>query len=504
MRNAGENASDFWNNTKDKKPEVAIFLFFVLVWWYALKLVLWTFPRRFPKAAIWFWVTVLLVLPLLHSNYPITAVIPVAVGIYAQIKLQKVIANRRMLKGYLLEVASLMDAKLGTEFMANHLRVSSTAKEGVLQLSIRTPRHFTDDQMLATMPIVAAGLQLVRVSPLNINARQGNLDVLLLGVDPLTEDLDPVKAGVLNLTEQEQNNVFHWLDVGTTELGDPLQIPMFLKEGGAVRALHSGLSGAGKSSIIRQQLLWAVNNPNIDVGIIDGKGDQFTWFKNGADRYIKGQYGKEAFLDFLTWLESERDRRGLVMGASKLVNFHRQSDSWNPTDDGNELLVVWDELSPVLGHFTTSKEKAEIQDRLYGILSVARSLGMAFILSSQTFPSYMLETRIRDLCFDLGVGYKQPEQDAKYIGFTSLDLARPDLIRGVMVESGRLSCAGQFAVRGLSTPGYGKSYYISAEQIVNALPAPPEPSEEAPFVELDALEPVPSLSLVKAGSSADS
>ena len=370
-------------------------------------------------------------------------------------------ARRRLLK---VMGATLYKPEDGLN-ASRALKVRNGKFVGTVRAEISTPLGRSDDDVMSMLKSVESALRLERSITIDDDPRKGVVSVLLCFVSPLDNDLDSSTAPILHLTPEEVSDPYHWLPVGIDEEGKPFEFPLFLKEGGSVRNLTSGMSGAGKGSIVKQQLLQATLNPKIDVVIVDGKGSEFHEFESHANKYASDKVG---FFEVLRYLEDEVRRRSLKLKLNKLQGKKRTSSSWNSEDDGNFLVWVWDELGIILAGLS-SKEQLEVQQRLYGVLSVARSLGIAAILSSQTFRSDLLDTKIRDNCFDLLVGFRvQTLQESTYIGFSNLDRIRPDLIGGKLLKEGKSSTAGQFASKGIRN-SYGKSYNLTDEQIRTAL-----------------------------------
>ena len=341
------------------------------------------------------------------------------------------------------------------------IKVKRTPMKAVFRLNLKTPIGRSDKDVMSLMPDIEASLRLQKVIEIDDDPRAGVVSVMLCFVSPLDADLDGSEAQVLNMTVKQKDDPFHWLSVGVDATGHPFELPLFLEEGGSVRQLTSGMSGSGKSSIVRQQLLQATLNKHVDVVIVDGKGSEFADFEQHVEMYARS---KAEFFDVLRFLEAEVKRRGEVLRHNKLTQSYRLSNSWSHRDDGNFLLWVWDELGVILAGLTT-KEAIEVQTRLYGVLSVARSLGIATILSSQTFRADLLDTKTRDNCFDVVIGFRTTSpQESQYLGFTLDDDIRPDKIRGNYLKSGRTDSVGQFATRGIRNT-YGKSYFITDSQI---------------------------------------
>lgn len=338
---------------------------------------------------------------------------------------------------------------------------------GIYEAHFTVPEGMTDNEfMRLVVPEFEAALHFVRVVPLDLDARAGFVSVLFCESNPLDSDLVSADAPVLNMTKEELNNPYAWLGVGIDSLARPFEIPMFLEEGGSVRMLTAGASGSGKSSIVRQKLLFAVQNPFIDVFIMDGKGSEFGLFREYVQSY---ETTLDGCMTQLEMLEAEVSRRAEILSYNKETQTERFSSSWNPQDDGQLLYWLWDELGAVMGRINTAAEKKKMFDRIYGITSIARSLGIAVEFSSQTFKADLLETRTRDNCFDVKLSFKQETlQEAMYIGFDSDDTVRPDLISGQLLRSGRWSSVGQFATKGLGST-FGKSFYITDSQIKAAL-----------------------------------
>lgn len=345
------------------------------------------------------------------------------------------------------------------------VKVKRTRMKGVFHLKLKTPIGRSDKDVMSLMPDIAAALRLQTILELDDDPRAGVVVVVLGLISPLDTDLDGSQAQVLNLTPYERTDPYLWLEVGVDAGGHPFSVPLFLEEGGSVRSLHAGTSGAGKSSIVRQQLLQATLNPFIDVVVVDGKGSEFGDFEPHISMYATN---KVQFFDVLRFLEDEVKRRGQVLNENKRQAWERFSNSWNNHDDGNFLLFVWDEIGVILAGLPM-KETIEVQSRLYGVFSVARSLGISVILSSQTFRSDILDTKTRDNCFDLAIGFKtNSPQESNYLGFSLEDDIRPDKIAGKLLKTGRTSSVGQFASRGVRN-AYGKSFFITDNQIREAL-----------------------------------
>jgi hypothetical protein len=352
---------------------------------------------------------------------------------------------------------------------ASYYSVSQNAP-GIFQLDVVLPLGWTDEQFMhVAPPILKSGLHLLNVVPLDLDARGGFVTLLLCELSPLDAHLESADAPVLNMTKEQMHDPYYWLPVGIDANAQVFEMPMFLKEGGAIRQLVSGESGAGKSSIIGQQILQASLNPYIDVFITDGKGSEFGMFEPYAVSFVSQPRDKtKGIFAQLEQLETEVARRAQVLAANKASQTERFSTAWNAYDDGNLLLWALDEIG-IIGNGMDKKSYELFQDKLYSILSVGRSLGIAAIFSSQTWKSDLLKTQTRDNCFDVSTGFKLNSLvDSGYLGFDSSDSVRPDLIPGRLLKSGRWSSVGQFAIRGLRQT-YGKSFFVNDAQIKAAL-----------------------------------
>lgn len=341
--------------------------------------------------------------------------------------------------------------------------ITETPMAGVWKVDLETPLGQADEDIIKILPKFRAGLKLSDTILLaDENPYDGVVSVLFCESNPLETVLDSAAAPVLHMAPTEKNNPYHWLPIGVDAHGGDYEVPLFLEEGGSVRQLCAGMSGSGKSSIVRQQLLQGVLNPHIDVAIFDGKGSEFGLFEPYVQAF--GRTPTE-FWKQLRYLEDEISRRGKVLNDNKMLQNDRVSQSWNPADDGNFLLWVWDEIGVTMAGFD-NKQRFEAQTRLYGILSVARSLGVAAVLSSQTFKSDLLSTQIRDNCFDVSLGYKMnSNQEAAYIGFDVSDDISPANIRGKIMKSGKSATVGTFAMKGIDRDAFGRSYFITDKQI---------------------------------------
>jgi hypothetical protein len=351
-----------------------------------------------------------------------------------------------------------------------YVRVSRTEMLNVYKADFFTPMGQPDKAVLDVMPVFTSGLMLSSYIHLpDENPNDGVVSLLLCRRDPLLSVLDSSKAPVLHLTEEEKRNPFHWLPIGVDAMGSGFEVPLFLEEGGSVRQMCAGASGSGKSSIIKQQLLQAILCPSIEVIIMDGKQSEFGLFEPYADKF--GRSVKD-FWAQLNYLKSEIDRRGKVLNQNKLTQEDRFSLSWNHIDDGPFIVWFWDELGAVLNSMKGA-EKQEAYEKLYAVLSVARSLGIGAVFSSQTFKTTILPSDIRDNTFDLALSFKvNTPQEASYLGFEPGEEVNPSKIGGRMLKSGRFSTVGTFATVGLAN-AFGRSYYVSDRQLRHALKSAP-------------------------------
>ncbi len=426
---------------------------------------------RYPLYLLTFY-TVLLIWPAIENGQFGVALVLSIPTMLAWRFLREPLARFQYRRNYRNWIISVMEETLWKEVKAKQfVKVSRTDMAGVMRVELSTPNGQDDDAVLKQLPKFRSALRLADTIVLaDENPYDGVVSVLFCQVSPLETVLDGASAPVLHLSEAEKRNAFQWLPIGVDANGSPYEVPLFLEEGGSVRQLCAGMSGSGKSSIVRQQLLQAALNPNIDVAIFDGKGSEFGLF----EPYVQS-FGRDTkdFWNQLRFLEAEVTRRGQVLNENKLTQTDRVSQSWNPTDDGNYLLWVWDEIGATMAGFDT-KDRHEAMTKIYGILSVARSLGIGAILSSQTFKSDLLTTQIRDNCFDISLGFKMNSaQEASYIGFDPADEVTPANIKGKILKSGRSATVGTFAMKGIDRNAYGRSYFISDKQIKAALAAVP-------------------------------
>jgi hypothetical protein len=454
---------------KTMSPWVSIFLLSLVPIYYISKGLLYLHRLR-PLWTLAFYSGIFALLALVNGDWFI-GLIWVAVPVLAFRYLAKPLAKYKEKKMFRKTVIALMEETLWNPEewkVKTFVKISDTPMSGVMRVDFTTPMGQPDEAVLKVLPIFSAGLQLQSIVPLpDENAFDGVVSVLMCRTSPLETVLDGSKAPVLHLGA-DVGDPFHWLPVGVDANGSAYEVPLFLQEGGAVRQLCAGMSGSGKSSIVRQQLVQAVLNPKIDVAITDGKGSEFGLFAPYVQSFTRNPNAKEFFAQ-LRWLEEERDRRAEILNHNKDVQTDRFSQSWNPIDDGNFLLWVWDELGVVFAGFS-AQQKSEAQSRIYGLLSVGRSLGIGCILSSQTFKADILSTQIRDNCFDVSLGFKMNSmQEGSYIGFDLEDEVHPARIKGKILKSGKSATVGTFAMKGIDREAYGRSYFISDQQIKHAL-----------------------------------
>lgn len=356
----------------------------------------------------------------------------------------------------------------GDESTRRTIKVKRTEVAGSYRVDFVTPYGKEDKDLMNKLPAMASALKLVRYIDLDLDPEEGYVSILISYTDPLEEHLDSSKAHVLNLTDDELNDPGLWLKTGIYVDTEPMEQPLWLPELGAVRTKTAGGSGTGKSSIQKQKLLFACLSPHYEVVVCDGKGTEFGAFRPYVDFYADGTDPKQ-FWDFLRYIEQKLKEHQTLLNASLDSGADREYEAYNPVNEGKLLFVVWDELGATLSKLSM-KERVEAEDRIFGFQSIARSLGIATNFSSQTFNSSILDTRTRDNTFDFSEGFKLGSfQESKFLGFTEHDEARPDLIKGKLLKSGRTSSAGQVALQGIGRNTYGKSYFLSSSQIRQAL-----------------------------------
>lgn len=376
----------------------------------------------------------------------------------------------RVRSSFRSDLFATMGATLWKDLPAKRFAAVEFVSPFVVRIRFTTPEGRTDEDVIKTFPAFRASLALVDAIVIpDDNPYDGSVSVLFCWVSPLEQDLDGTRAPVLHSPDVVEDP-YYWLPVGVDARGEAMELPLFIREGGSVRQMCAGASGTGKSSIVRQQLLQAVLCRHIDVLILDGKGSEFGAYEPYVEQY--GTTVKD-FWAQLRYLDEECKRRGELLRRNKLKDEPRQSQSWNHVDDGKFVLWVWDELGAIMGGFDGG-QRFEAMSKLYAVLSIARSLGIAVIFSSQTFKADILTTQIRDNCFDLSIGYRMNStQEAAYIGFDGDDAVRPDLIRGKLLKSGKFSSVGTFAMKGIGESTYGRSYFVPEKNLRKALATAP-------------------------------
>lgn len=424
--------------------------------------------RRFLLTMIGVWVgilSLLIVSPGLRNGEWTTVLLglmPVAAYVFVLVKFGRKMRNNRNRKKW-IQLAYDAFASTGLWHPDTKLKdvisFEFTSKD-LIRAFVRTPGGKTDEDVIRVLPVVKSYLRLVDAVVLtDENPGDGTATILLAYVSPLEMELQGSDAPVLHM---DCSDPLSWLPVGISANGDELELPLFLKDQGSMRMLHTGEAGSGKSSVVTQQILFATKNPHVDVFITDGKGgSEFGVFRDHVEHFATD---KKTFFEQLRMLEAEVAERSSRLEKNKNSQSNRFTNTWNHRDDGKYLLWVWDELGRIfslLGH-----DRGEVEDRIFGITSVARSLGIAVIFSSQTFKSDVLKTETRDATFNGAIGFKtNTARDAAFVGFDPSDAVNPVNIKGSMQKSGSMSSAGVFAVRGIDRSQFGRSYYLSTDLI---------------------------------------
>lgn len=433
-----------------------------LTWMFALH-------RKFPKVLAVLWLILFCLICLVNENWVMLAFWLIVPAFLYKL-LGSLMKSRSDAKAFKAQIIQVMEATLWdperdgkTKY---YLNLTKANFPGGWRATFRTPLGHSDEAVMKIIPQLSSALALSDVLPMPDADEFDGLVTLVLCAEasPLKTVLNSEDAHVFHLTAEEQHDPYLWLNIGRDSFGEDYGVPMFLAEGGAVRQLCNGMSGSGKSSIVRQQLMFAIMNKHIDVAITDGKGSEFGQFKDLVQSFTAQPSPKDFFAQ-LKFLEGEKERRAKLLMENKNSNPDRHAESWNHHDDGNFLLWVWDEVGAVMGTMS-STQRAEVQQRLYAVLSVARSLGMAVIICSQTFKADILSTQIRDNCFDVSLGFQvATPQEAVYVGFEHDAEVNPSKIKGHMLRSGRTDSAGTFAMRGIDRDAYGRSYFINSKQL---------------------------------------
>jgi hypothetical protein len=358
------------------------------------------------------------------------------------------------------------------KLLASYYEAKPTDEFGNQIVRFFTPTGHADSDFNGLIEVFTAQMGLISTESLDDDPTNGYVDFLFVKVNPLEAHLARGTAPVLFLTEEQRNDPYYWLPVAINQRGQYMDIPLFLPDG-SVRGMHAGQSGTGKSGVFWQLILFALKNKFIDVWVSDGKGGaELSWAKPYAQKFASNAEGQFAILEAL---EAEVKRRAEIYAINMAKGVERHADSWNHIDDGNFLLWAWDEIAALISAMTIldPKRAKDFWPRLAGVLTVARSLGIGFIFSSQTFRNEVIPISITKTSFSYGLGYQLSDAfESGYLGFTSDMAATPDKLNGHMISTGDMrgtySSVGQFATRGIHK-GFGKSFYMKQSDLVNEL-----------------------------------
>ncbi len=192
----------------------------------------------------------------------------------------------------------------------------------------------------------------------------------------------------------------------------------------------TGFTDSGKDSWAQQVLLYLAltHSPEqLQIAIIDGKGGM-SWIDWEKKRHVALLAEEDVDVrPAMDWLREERQRRRIVLKNARCEKWEEYVENDLP------LLIVFISELMLLQNATS---KTELADWMNSELTSARSMGIRYIVSGQTFTR--LDTRWRSQIGLYVAGY-QPRSDANEPNTTLTDA---EIIKfGTMVDGSRLAVA---------------------------------------------------------------
>lgn len=195
-------------------------------------------------------------------------------------------------------------------------------------------------------------------------------------------------------------------------------------------------TGAGKSRLLKSILCNLIENytPNqLQICYLDNKGTECGSFKN-VEHLIHRTNNIYSTVGYLDELAAEMMRRNRLIESKNKTNIVDYNKVVSKADRIPFRFVVIDELFPFLT--LPSKERSEAYSRLGLLLSMSRSAGIHFLLSTQKCTTDILPSLITANCtIALGLRCRNTQESINVIGEGGLEKIDINKVgRGVAVS----------------------------------------------------------------------
>ena len=200
--------------------------------------------------------------------------------------------------------------------------------------------------------------------------------------------------------------------------------------------LLGATTGAGKSRLLKSILCNLIENytPNqLELAYLDNKGTECGAFKN-VEHLIHRTNNIYSTVSYLDELAAEMMRRNRLIESKNKTNIVDYNKVVSKTDRIPFRFVVIDELFPFLT--LPSKERSMAYSKLGLLLSMSRSAGIHFLLSTQKCTTDILPSLITANCtIALGLRCRNTQESINVIGEGGLEKIDINRVgRGVAVS----------------------------------------------------------------------
>lgn len=336
------------------------------------------------------------------------------------------------------------------------------------EVAFKTPKNKTDEDILKLMPMIRDQIGAFAWTEDLEHSRSGMSYILFTDKDYLADTITTSPLiGDGHLPKPFLEDFGARVPLGKDTFGRTIYLNLITPGVGATNWKVQGDTGAGKLSISKAVIDYCIGFPDLfDLVVFDGKGDEFTHFKDFCLMYGTT---KLDFFEQQRYIAERGQEHSFRLAENKAMGLPRRHEFYNPWDDGGKFLVVIeDERMTILSTLKMNEVDKFYQDE-YAIYSVSRSRGISGVKSSQIFKSEVMSVATRNQCFKgLVSGAIASSSDSLLSGFTADDEVAPHKIRGKLTATG-MSSAGLMVMAGVHEPTYFKSVYLGREKEISYL-----------------------------------